>query len=132
MPPDEHNLGPLEARVLGLLVSDRALAVQDVQAALADEGHALAYTTVMTVLARLHEKGLVAREREGRRYLYRAGTRAPTVSRGLVATLKRALFPNDPRGPLLALLDDDALSEADLRALRAKIDARLRDKKESS
>jgi predicted transcriptional regulator len=83
------------------------------------------------VLVRLHEKGVVAREREGRRYLYRAGTRAPGVSRGLVATLKRALFPNDPRAPLMALLDDQALSEADLRALRRKIDERLGKKKES-
>ncbi len=31
----------------------------------------LAYTTVMTVLARLHDKGLAARERVGRGYSYR-------------------------------------------------------------
>lgn len=131
MTTDEKTLGPLEVRVLGLLKPDRAFSVQDVQAALSDEGQDLAYTTVMTVLVRLHEKGVVAREREGRRYLYRAGTRAPGVSRGLVANLKRALFPNDPRAPLLALLDDQSLSEADLRALRRKIDERLGKKKES-
>ncbi len=127
----DQSLGPLEGRVLGLLKADTARSVQDVQAALADEGQALAYTTVMTVLVRLYEKGLVAREREGRRYLYRAGARAPKVSRGLVASLKRALFPDDPRGPLLALLDDEALSDDDLRALRGKIDERLRQKKAS-
>lgn len=32
----------------------------------------LAYTTVMTVLVRLHAKGLLARERVGRTYVYRA------------------------------------------------------------
>jgi predicted transcriptional regulator len=32
---------------------------------------ALAYTTVMTVLARLHEKGFLSRERRGRGYEYR-------------------------------------------------------------
>lgn len=131
MPTDERRLGPLEGRVLGLLKADTARSVQDVQSALADEGQELAYTTVMTVLVRLHEKGLVAREREGRRYLYRAGMQAPKVSRGLVASLKRALFPNDARGPLLALLDDEALSDDDLRALRGKIDERLRQKKAS-
>jgi len=31
----------------------------------------LAYTTVMTVLSRLHDKGLVTRERQGRGYDYR-------------------------------------------------------------
>lgn len=129
MTAEEKTLGPLEVRVLGLLKADRTLSVQDVQAALADEGQELAYTTVMTVLVRLHEKGVVAREREGRRYLYRAGTRAPGVSRGLVASLKRALFPDDPRAPLLALLDDESLSDADLLALRRKIDERLGKKK---
>lgn len=119
-------------RVLGLLPADRALSVHDVQATLTSEGHELAYTTVMTVLVRLHEKGLVAREREGRRYLYRSGTRAPEVTRGIVASLKRALFPNDPREPLLALLEDETLSDDDLRALRTKIDDRLARKKGSA
>ena len=126
---DDQKLGPLEMRVLGLLPAERALSVHDVRATLTSEGHELAYTTVMTVLTRLHEKGLVAREREGRRYLYRSGTRAPGVTHRIVATLKRALFPNDPRAPLLALLEDDTLSDDDLRALRTKIDERLRQKK---
>jgi predicted transcriptional regulator len=34
-------------------------------------GEHLAYTTVMTVLARLYEKGLVSRERSGRAFAYR-------------------------------------------------------------
>ena len=32
----------------------------------------LAYTTVMTVMVRLHAKGLLLRERNGKTYLYRA------------------------------------------------------------
>ena len=32
----------------------------------------LAYTTVMTVMTRLHGKGLLARERNGKTYVYRA------------------------------------------------------------
>jgi predicted transcriptional regulator len=31
-----------------------------------------AYTTVLTILTRLHDKGMVTRERAGRRYLYSA------------------------------------------------------------
>ena len=31
----------------------------------------LAYTTVMTIMSRLHEKGLLARERDGKGYVYR-------------------------------------------------------------
>ena len=32
----------------------------------------LAYTTVMTILVRLHDKGLVTREKDGRNYRYTA------------------------------------------------------------
>lgn len=32
----------------------------------------LAYTTVMTILVRLHEKGLVTRQKDGRQYRYTA------------------------------------------------------------
>lgn len=123
--PVEHDLGPLEMRVLGLLDGEGS-AVQDVQAALARDGHDLAYTTVMTVLTRLHDKGLVQRTKDGRRYLYRLGRRTPAVTSGIVARVQRALFPGDRARPLLALLDDESLSDDDLRALRSKIDERLR------
>lgn len=64
-----REAGSLEAEVLAALwAADRALSPADVQAALLQE---LAYTTVMTTLARLADKGVVAREREGRGYLYR-------------------------------------------------------------
>ncbi len=49
--------------------SDHPLAVGDVQRAL-ERQRSIAYTTVMTTLVRLHEKGLLERRRDGRRYLY--------------------------------------------------------------
>jgi predicted transcriptional regulator len=128
MSADEHGLGPLEMRILGLLDGADATSVQEIQAALARSGHDLAYTTVMTVLGRLHEKGLLSRTKDGRRYVYRLAKRAPAVTHGIVSRIQRALFPSDRARPILALLEDDALSEKDLRALRRKIDERLRDK----
>src|SRR4029079_3616436 len=122
MPEGEHGVGPLEMRVLGLLGGAEPTSVLDIQSALARSGHALAYTTVMTVLGRLHDKGLVLRTRDGRRYLYRLAKRAPAVTHGIVSRIQRALFPGDRARPILALLEDDALSEKDLRALRRKID----------
>lgn len=38
----------------------------------ADVHRPLAYTTVMTILVRLHEKGYLTRQREGRHYRYAA------------------------------------------------------------
>ncbi|MBA3866164.1 MAG: BlaI/MecI/CopY family transcriptional regulator [Solirubrobacterales bacterium] len=60
--------GALEAEVLAALwAADRPLTPAAVQEQL---GRALAYTTVMTTLARLHEKGAVGRQKLGRAFAY--------------------------------------------------------------
>lgn len=46
-----------------------SFAVGDVLAIL-EKRRDIAYTTVMTTVARLHDKGLLDRERDGKRYLY--------------------------------------------------------------
>ncbi len=112
-------------RVLGLLDPDAPASVQEIQAKLARAGTELAYTTVMTVLGRLHDKGVVSRTRDGRRYLYCAAKQAPAMTKRIVSRIQRALFPGDRTKPLLALLDDEDLSADDLRALRKRIDERL-------
>jgi predicted transcriptional regulator len=60
--------GQLENEVLAALwAAETPLTAAHVQAGLAGD---LAYTTVMTILTRLHGKGLVTRERAGRGYAY--------------------------------------------------------------
>ena len=121
----DTDLGPLEMKVLGLLGAESA-AVGELQQRLRQTGDDLAYTTVMTVLVRLCEKGMVVRSKEGRRFLYSAARRAPAVSRGILSRIQRSLFRGDSVRPILALLDDAELSDDDLRALRKTIDDRLR------
>ena len=61
-------LGELERAVMGQLwAAPGPLTVREVHDRLERE---LAYTTVMTVLARLNDKGLVTRARAGRAYAY--------------------------------------------------------------
>jgi predicted transcriptional regulator len=66
------GLGPLEAEVMEVLWrAGRPLPVREVTAALnAERTAALAYTTVMTVMSRLAGKGILARSRAGRRFVY--------------------------------------------------------------
>jgi len=69
------HLGSLEADLMQLLWEQPdGLAVRDLVQAL--PGRKRAYTTVMTVTARLHEKGLLDRTPVGRAYVYR-----PALSR---------------------------------------------------
>lgn len=104
--------GALEGEVLSTLqAADRALTVAEVVQRV---GGGLAYTTVMTILARLHEKGTVQREPAGRAYAYR-----PVADEaGLTARRMRRLLDAGPdRDTVLARFVDD-LSDDDERALR--------------
>jgi predicted transcriptional regulator len=70
-------LGSLEAEVLASLRELGEAPARDVRTALERHGTKVAYTTVATILSRLHDKRLVKRRREtcrgGERYVYRAG-----------------------------------------------------------
>ena len=69
LPSSRRFAGELESAVLAALwASETALTPGQVREALDDN---LAYTTVMTTLVRLNEKGQVNRERSGRAYAYR-------------------------------------------------------------
>lgn len=67
----ELRLHDLEAAIMDVVWSRRlsSFAVSDVLSIL-EKQRDIAYTTVMTTVTRLHDKGLLEREREGKRYLY--------------------------------------------------------------
>lgn len=68
--------GELENQVLEILWShDGPMTPRDVHDILSED-RKLAYTTAMTILVRLWEKGLLSRERRGRAFAYR-----PVLSR---------------------------------------------------
>ncbi len=116
-------------RVLGMLREDESAGVAELRNRLAHEGSDLAYTTVMTVLTRLHQKGLVRRTREGNRFVYRPGQRTRKVVEGVFGRVRRALFVDDRTGPILTLLEDERLSTEELRELRRLIDQKIKENK---
>jgi predicted transcriptional regulator len=67
----ELRLHELEAAIMDAVWSKnlQSFAVSDVLAGL-EKQRDIAYTTVMTVVSRLYTKGLLSRERDGKRYLY--------------------------------------------------------------
>lgn len=70
--------GELESEVLAVLwAAQRPLTPSEVQARI---GGGLAYNTVHTILKRLHDKGLVLREADGRRGVYRPAKSAAELT----------------------------------------------------
>src|SRR5262245_40782186 len=69
----ELRLHELEAEIMDVIWAKKltSFAVSEVVVVL-EKRRDIAYTTVMTTLTRLHEKGLLERVRDGKRYLYSA------------------------------------------------------------
>lgn len=110
------KLGELERAVMDVLWGHREpMSVRAVHGELA--GRSLAYTTVMTVLARLAAKNVVYRERSGRAWLY-----APRVSRDEYVTglmLEALAMTGDRDSALIHFAHSVSTAEAD--ALRAAL-----------
>jgi predicted transcriptional regulator len=86
----------------------------------------LAATTVATLLSRLEKRGVVEHRVDGRTYVYRACASEGEVRRSLVGRIKQA-FAGDLTALLAQLLDDSAISAADLARVREMIQARERE-----
>lgn len=63
-------LGALEADIMEILWKNKKMTVHDVHKKI-QARRTLAYTTVMTVMSRLAEKGLLERVKEGSAFVYR-------------------------------------------------------------
>jgi predicted transcriptional regulator len=107
----------LEAVVLEtLLAHGEAMTAGQVQEVV---GGGLAYTTVMTILSRLHQKGALDRERVGRAYAYRPVSDEP----GLAARRMRRVLDAEPdRDTVLARFVDD-LAPSDEALLRRLLES---------
>lgn len=89
--------GALEAEVLSALwAADRPLTPAEVNEQV---GGDLAYTTVMTALARLHEKKAVKRQKVGRAFAYTPVLDRPGIA---AARMRELLESGDDREAVLA------------------------------
>ena len=93
--------GELEDRIMNTLWDRGEATVRQV---LELQGGDLAYTTVMTVLDRLHHKGRVRRRKEGRAWCYRAAAPRASVLGQQAASLLTG-SEEKPEPLLMAFLD---------------------------
>lgn len=108
--------GALERDVLNVLWSaERPLLPAEINTRLAT---GLAYTSVATVLARLHAKGLVERQPEGRAYAYRAALDEPELAARRIDQVLAGSA--DPAKVLTRFVG--GLSKRDARLLRELLD----------
>jgi predicted transcriptional regulator len=120
--PSSAGLGELETDVMKIVWTGDWTSVRDVYEALRRE-RSIAYTTVMTVMGRLHDKDMLDRKQDGRTYLYRARQTRGQVARSFMQKMLERLFDGRKADAVAALLDaGDQLDEAELGAIRKALD----------
>ncbi len=87
---DTTSLGELEGPVLEVLWDSGELSTPAVHE-LIGKPRGLAYTTILTVLQRLHKKGLAGRKEEGRAHIYYAAVSRAEFSHRRGKTLAASL-----------------------------------------
>ena len=120
-------LGKLEQRVMNIVWDGESLTVRDVMARMKPEP---AYTTVMTTLDRLFKKRLLARDKDGTAFVYRAAMSRDEYHQEVVKEAVSGLLAK-ATGPVLAAFVDTAarLDEDNLRRLEQLIAERRRGKR---
>jgi len=116
----------LELDVMSVLWYLGSATVAEVRERLPDE---LAYTTVLTVLRTLEQKGHVGHTGEGRAHRYRPLVKRAAAGRTALRRLVDKVFDGSPELLLTQLVSDRNLSDEELRRLRRLVEERLREKK---
>lgn len=83
--------------------------------------HKLAYSTVLTTMRILEQKGYVKHTEAGRAYLYEPIVERDTASRRAVQQVLKRFFNDSPALLALRLLEDENIDGAELDRLRRQI-----------
>ncbi len=110
-----------ELEALKVLWDRNRATVRDIYQALKPEGEDLAYTTVLSLLQTMEQKGLVGRELEGKAHVYFARVRRDTTVRKLAGTFLDRVFDGAVDQYLVRALESRPPSVAELEELEKMI-----------
>lgn len=116
-------LGPLEQDVMNCMWELKTASVRDIHDCLKDKKD-IAYTTVMTIMSRLTEKGYLKRGMVGNQYIYKPSKRKASFVKNTLSTMAKSLMSNFGEEALLTFvdgLDKQGLSEEKKKELIAKL-----------
>jgi len=114
-----------ELDVMSVLWDVGPATVAEVRERIADD---LAYTTVLTILRTLEQKGYVSHTEDGRAHRYKPLVKREVAGRTALRRLVDKVFDGSPELLLTQLVSDKNLSDEELRRLRKLLADRLREK----
>jgi predicted transcriptional regulator len=121
MPPKKSiTLTEAELRLMKVLWDRGESAVSDLVSAVSDD-RPLAYTSVLTTVRILENKGYVRHRQEGRAFVYSPCIDEFEASKSEVRHVLQRFFGNSRERLLLSLLGDDDITPEELKKLRETI-----------
>ena len=118
--PKSISLTSAELRLMDVLWLKGPSTVAEVVEALSPETD-LAYSTVLTTLRILEDKGYLAHSKQGRAFIYEAAVARETARRSALTQLLARFFSGKPELLVQNLLDNEELSDAEMARLKKMI-----------
>jgi predicted transcriptional regulator len=121
------SFGELELSILKIIRELGRVTVREVFEKLGSEG---SYTTIMTVMSRMANKGDLMREKEGKQYVYWMASQIESSSKNILKRIQDKIFGGKPTAMVSYLLDaDNEISDKDLEEIEKLIQKRRSEKK---
>jgi predicted transcriptional regulator len=117
------RLGRLELQIMNVVWNKGRATVHDVKDVLSC-GRKPAYSTILTMMRKLEAKGYLQHDVDDRTYVYQATISRQTVRHGVLGDLLDRLFEGSPLLLLNSLVEQDRVSEEEVREIRILIKKR--------
>ncbi len=116
------DLTDAELEVLKVLWEGQSNTVREVMERLHAKGRKVAYTTVLTFLSRLEQKGYVRSDKAGLAYVYRPKQSRERVIASRLRALADQLFDGATAPMVLQLMKSERFTHEEIEAFRRLID----------
>ncbi len=114
------TLTEVELELMDVLWEKGRSTVSEIVEALPDER--LAYSSVLTMMRILEQKGYVEHEKEGRAFVYRPLVDRNQAQKSVIGYLLKRFFNNSPELLVVNLLETEELGPAEIEKLKEMID----------
>ena len=122
MAPRESDLATAELEVLKALWDHGPATVRQVMNHLHQQSRQVAYTTVLTFLTRLEQKGYVKSDRSDMAYVYRPAVTRAKVTKSRLRSLIEQLYDGEAAPLVLQLMREQNFSADEIAELQKLID----------
>ena len=121
--PSEVRLGRLELQIMNIVWKQGKSTVHDVKDAIS-KGRKPAYSTILTMMRKLENKGYLEHEVDDRTYVYQATISRQAARRSMLVDLLERAFEGSPSLLISSLVEQNRITESELREIQKLIGER--------